>query len=140
MSCILQVSIPIFYMYGISYNIQTTYTYTMANRTISNHIRYIQGQIRRIPIHIRLILLSRSKPLIKSLVAITFHDLGCPFNPLFIILLNFHFQKCRDPNPLLDLVGGSKLEPGLLRRFQSKHLFRFIKFLFSKVSRPESLT
>ena len=140
MSCILQVSIPIFYMYGISYNIQTTYTYTMANRTISSHIRYIQGQIRRIPIHIRLILLSRPKLLIKYLVAITFHDLGCPFNPLFIILLNFHFQKCRDPNPLLDPVGRSKLEPGLLRRFQSKHLFRFIKFLFSKVSRPESLT
>ena len=59
---------------------------------------------------------------------------------LVIVSLNFHFQKCRDPNPLLDPVGGSKLEPGLLRRFQSKHLFRFIKFLFSKVSRPESPT
>ena len=55
---------------------------------------------------------------------------------LVIVSFNFHFQKCRDPNPLLDPVGGSKLEPGLLRRFQSKHLFRFIKFLFSKVSRP----
>ena len=117
-----------------------TYTYTMANRTISSHIRYIQGQIRRIPIHIRLILLSRPKPLIKSLVAITFHDLGCPFNPFSYHFIKFHFQKCRDPNPLLDPVSGSKLEPGLLRRFQSKHLFRFIKFLFSKVSRPESLT
>ena len=78
-----------------------TYTYTMANRTISSHIRYIQGQIRRIPIHIRLILLSRPKPLIKSLVPITFHDLGNPFNPFS---------------------------------------YRFIKFSFSKVSRPESLT
>ena len=116
-----------------------TYTYTMENRTISSHIRYIQGQIRRIPIHNRLILLSRPKPLIKSLVAITFHDLGCPFNPfsyhfikfsfsknvatripyltrladpswspvysdifnqnIYIVLLNFYFQKCRDPNP-----------------------------------------
>ena len=46
----------------------------------------------------------------------------------------------RDLNPLLDPVGGSKLEPGLLRRFQSKHLFRLIKFFFSKVSRPESPT
>ena len=59
---------------------------------------------------------------------------------LVIVLLNFHFQKCRDPNPLLDPVGGSKLEPGLLRRFQSKHLFCLIKFSFSKVSRPESPT
>ena len=59
---------------------------------------------------------------------------------LVIVLLNFHFQKCCDPNPLLAPVGGSMLKPGLLRRFQSKHLFRFIKFLFSKVSRPESLT
>ena len=51
---------------------------------------------------------------------------------LVIVLLNFHFQKCRDPNSLLDHVGGSKLEPGLLRNFQSKHLFGFIKFFFQK--------
>ena len=70
-----------------------TYTYTMANRTISSHIRYIQGQIRRIPIHIRLILLSRPKPLIKSLVAITFHDLGCPFNPFSYHFIKFSFSK-----------------------------------------------
>ena len=55
---------------------------------------------------------------------------------LVIVLLNFHFQKCRDPNPLLDPVGGSKLDPGLLRRFQSKHLFRFIKFYFQKCHDP----
>ena len=136
-----------------------TYTYKMANRNISSHIKYIQGQIRRIPIHIRLILLSRPKPLIKSLFAITFHALGCPFNsfsyrffkkisfskvsrpesptqpgwriqaearftPTFsiktfcFVLLNFYFQKCRDPNPRLDPVARSKLEPGLLRHFQ----------------------
>ena len=59
---------------------------------------------------------------------------------IHFILLNFHFQKCRDPNPRLDPVGGSKLEPGLLRRFQSKNSFHFIKFSFSKVSRPESPT
>ena len=59
---------------------------------------------------------------------------------IYFVLLNFCFQKCRDPNPRLDPVGGSKLEPGLLRRFQSKHLFCLIKFLFSKVSRPESPT
>ena len=130
----------------------------MANRNISGHIKYIKGQIRLIPIHIRLISLSRPKPLIKSLFAITFHDPGCPFNsfsyhfikfsfskvsrpesptrpdwwiqagarftPTFsiktfcFILLNFYFQKCRDPNLRLDPVGGSKLEPGLLRHFQ----------------------
>ena len=116
------------------------YTYTMANRTISNPIRCIQCQIRRIPMHIRFMLLSRPKPLIKSLVPITFQDLGCPFKTFRFVILNFHFQKCRDPNPRLDPVGGSKLESGLLRRFQSKHSFHFIKFLFSKVSRPESPT
>ena len=34
------------------------------------------------------------------------------------MLLNFLFQKCRDPNPRLDLVGGSKSKPRLLRHFQ----------------------
>ena len=35
-----------------------------------------------------------------------------------LVLLNFRFQKYRDPNPRLDSVGGSKPEPGLLRHFQ----------------------
>ena len=35
-----------------------------------------------------------------------------------LVLLNFRFQKCRDLNPRLDPVGGSKLDPGLLRHFQ----------------------
>ena len=37
---------------------------------------------------------------------------------IYFVLLNFSFQKCRDPNPRLDPVGGSKLEPDLLRHFQ----------------------
>ena len=37
---------------------------------------------------------------------------------IYFVLLNFSFQKGRDPNPRLDPVGGSKLEPGLLRQFQ----------------------
>ena len=36
---------------------------------------------------------------------------------LVIVLLNFSFQKCRDPNPRPDPNGGSEPEPGLLRRF-----------------------
>ena len=35
---------------------------------------------------------------------------------LFYVLLNFLFQKCRDPNPRPDPNGGSEPE-GLLRRF-----------------------
>ena len=35
-----------------------------------------------------------------------------------LVLLNFRFQKCRDPNPRLDPVGESMPEPGLLRHFQ----------------------
>ena len=79
----------------------------------SEHIKYIQGQIR----------------LIHRLIH------------LVIVLLNFRFQKCRDSNPRLDPVGRSKPEPSLLRHFQLSSqniLFGFIKFSFSKVSRPES--
>ena len=83
--------------------------------TYQSHIKYIQGQIR--------------------LIHRLFH--------LIIVLLNFHFQKCRDPNPRLDPISGSKPEPDLLRHFQLSSqniLFGFIKFSFSKVSRPESPT
>ena len=50
---------------------------------------------------------------------------------LFFVLLNFLFQKCRDPNPRPDLNGGSEPEPGLLRCFQlsCQNIF-FILFLF----------
>ena len=54
---------------------------------------------------------------------------------LFIyILFCFLFQKCRDPNPLLNPKGGSEPEPGLLRRFQlsyQKNLFMLFLFRFS---------
>ena len=77
-------------------------------------------------------------------LAITFHDPGTPrLILLVIVLLNFRFQKCRDPNSQLDQVTRSKPEPGLLRNFQLSSqniLFGFIKFSFSKVSRPESPT
>ena len=106
----------------------------------SNHINFIQIQIRLIPKHIRLFITITTEAINQIPLANTFHDLGCPFKTFCFVILNFHFQKCRDPNPRLDLVGGSKLEPGLLRRFQSKHSFCLIKFLFSKVSRPESPT
>ena len=79
--------------------------------TYQSHIKYIQGQIR--------------------LIRCLFH--------LIIVLLNFHFQKCRDPNPRLDPVGGSKSESGLLRHFQlssQNMLFGFIKFSFQKCRDP----
>ena len=56
----------------------------------------------------------------------------------FLVLLNFSFQKCRDPNPRLDPVGESKPEPGLLRHFQLSSqnilfvLFHFILFSYVK--------
>ena len=49
---------------------------------------------------------------------------GARFTPTFsiktfcLILLNFYFQKCCDPNPRLDPVCRSKLESGLFRHFQ----------------------
>ena len=113
----------------------------MAIQNQPNHINFIQVQIRLIPIHIRLFITITAEAINQlPFFTITFHNLGCPFKTFCFVILNFHFQKCRDPNPLLDPVGGSKLEPGLLRRFQSTHLFCLIKFLFSKVSRPESPT
>ena len=116
MSCLLQVSIHIFYMYDMSDHIQNKLKNLQWQiGTYQSHIKYIQGQIR----------------LIHRLIH------------LVIILLNFCFQKCRDPNPRLDPVGESKPEPGLLQHFQlysQNILFSFIKFSFSKVSRPESPT
>ena len=114
MSCLLQVSIHIFYMYDMSDYIQNKLIHLQWQiETYQSHIKYIQGQIR--PIH-RLI---------------------------HLVIILFHFQKCRDPNPRLDPIGGSKPKPGLLRRFQLSSqniLFGFIKFSFSKVSQPESPT
>ena len=100
-------------MYDLSDHIQNKLIHIQWQiGTYQSHIKYIQGQIRLI-------------------------------HRLVIVLLNFRSQKCRDPNPRLDSVGGSKPEPGLLRRFQLSSqniLFGFIKFSFSKVSRPESPT
>ena len=116
MSCLLQVSFHIFYMYGMTDHIQNKLIHLQWQiGTYQSHIKYIQGQIKLIHCLIHLV----------------------------IVLLNFHFQKCHDPNLRLDPVGGSKSEPGLLRHFQLSSqniLFGFIKFSFSKVSGPESPT
>ena len=109
-ACFLKISIHIFYMYDISYHIQSKLIHLRWQiGTYQSHIKYIHGQIR----------------LIHRLIH------------LVIVLLNFRFQKCRDPNPRLNPVGRSKMEPGLLRRFQLSSqiiLFGFIKLSFSKVS------
>ena len=114
MSCLLQVSIHIFYMYDMSDHIQNKLIHIQWQIiTYQNHIKYIQGQIRLI------------------------HRL------IHLVIVLFRFQKCSDSNPRLDPVGGSKPDPGLLRHFQLSSqniLFGFIKFSFSKVSRPESQT
>ena len=103
-------------MYDMSDHIQNKLIHVQWQiETYQSHIKYIQGQIR----------------LIHRLIH------------LVIVLLNFRFQKCRDPNPRLDPVGGSKSEPDLLLHFQLSSqniLFGFIKFSFSKVSRSESPT
>ena len=56
-----------------------------------------------------------------------------------LVLLNFRFQKCRHPNPLLDPVSGSKSELGLLRHFQlsSQNIcLVLLNFRFQKCSDP----
>ena len=91
MSCLLQVSIHIFYMYGMSDHIQNNLIHLQWKiGTYQSHVKYIQGQIG----------------LIHRLIH------------LVIVLLNFHLQKCRDPNSRLGPVDGSKPEPGLLQHFQ----------------------
>ena len=102
----------------------------MAIQNKSNHINFIQVQIRLIPIHVSLFITITIEAINQLPLEITFRDLGCPLNPFCFRFINFHFQKCRDLNPLLDPIGGSKLEPGLLRCFQSKHSFHFINFFF----------
>ena len=58
----------------------------------------------------------------------------------FLVLLNFRFQKCCDPNPRLDPVGESKPEPGLLRHFQlySQNIL-FVLFHFRLFNYAETL-
>ena len=112
----------------------------MSNRNISVHINFIPVQIRLIPDTYYTLITITAEAINRLPLAITFHDLGCPFKTFCFVILNFRFQKCRDPNPRLDPKGGSESEPGSLRRFQSKHFFCLIKFSFSKVSRPESPT
>ena len=59
---------------------------------------------------------------------------------LFSVLLNFLFQKCRHPKPWPDPNGGSKSEPGLLRRFhlslQNILLCRFVAEAVSVLGKP----
>ena len=120
--------------------------------TYQSHIKCIQGQIRLIHRLFHLIFVFKSVAtripdstrLVNPIRSSVYSDI---FNFLLktfcFVLLNFRFQKCCDPNPLLDPVGGSKLEPGLLRHFQLSSqniLFCLIKFSFSKVSRLESPT
>ena len=49
---------------------------------------------------------------------------------LFSVLLNFLFQKCRNPNPWSDPNGESEPKPGLLRPFYLSYQKHFIN-LFS---------
>ena len=116
MSCILQVLIHIFYMYGMSDHIQNKLIHIQWQiGAYQSHIKYRQGQIR----------------LIHRLIH------------LVIVLLNFRFQKCRDPNPRLDPIGGSKPELGLLRRFQllSQNIcLVLLNFHFQNLLQPESPT
>ena len=113
MSCLLQVSIHIFYMYGMSDHIQNKLIHIQWKiGTYQSHIKYIQGQIR----------------LIHRLIH------------LVIVLLNFRFQKCRDPNPRLDPIGGSKPEPDLLRHFQlSSQNILFVLLYFRLFNYAEEL-
>ena len=155
MSCLLQVSIHIFYMYGMSDHIQNKLIHIQWKiGTYQSHITYIPGQIRLIHrlIHLVIVLLnfrfqkcrdpnplldpvggSKSEPgLLRRFQLLS--------QNICLVLLNFNFQKCRDPNPRLDPVGGSKLEPGLLRRFQlySKNIL-FVLFLFRLLNYAKAL-
>ena len=59
---------------------------------------------------------------------------------LFYVLLNFLFQKCRDPNPRPDPNGGSEPEPGLLRCFHLSYqnilLIHLVAEAVSGLSKP----
>ena len=83
--------------------------------TYQSHIKYIQGQIR--------------------LIHRLFH---------LIILLNFCFQKCRDPNPRLDPMladpSRSPIYSDIFNYLLKTCYLVLLNFSFSKVSRLESPT
>ena len=140
MSCLLQVVTHIYYMYDRSIIFKVNlYVYNGNSEQIKSYQLHTGSNQTNTNTYYTLIIITADANNQLPL-EITFHDLGCPFKTFCFVILKFQFQKCRDPNPRLDPIGRSKLEPGLLRHFQSKHLFRFIKCLFSKVSRPESPT
>ena len=132
-SCLLQVSIHIFYMYGMSNHIQNKLIHIQWKiGTYQSHIKYIQGQIRLIHrlIHLVIVLLNFHFQKCRDPNPVSTRLADLSQSPVYsdvfnyhlktfcLVLLNFHFQKCCDPNPRLDPVGGSKHEPGLLRHFQ----------------------
>ena len=100
-------------------------------RTYQSHNKCIQGQIKLIRrlIHLVIVLFKFTFSKVSQPESPTLPDWwiqdGARFTPTFSIIIskhllgfiNFHFQKCRDPNPQLDPKGGSELEPGLLRHF-----------------------
>ena len=108
----------------------------MAIQNQPNHINFIQVQISLIPIHIRLFITITTEAINQLPLEITFHDLGCPFKTFCFVILNVHFQKCRDPNPRLDPVGGSKLEPVYSDVFNQSIHFILLNFYFQKCRDP----
>ena len=147
MSCLLQVSIHIFYMYVMSYHIQNKLIHLQWKiRTYQSHIKYIQVQIRLIHHLFHLIIVLFKFFVFKS-VATRIPDstrLADPsrspvysdiFNYLLktfcLVLLNFHFKNCRGLNPRPNPFDESKPKTGLLQHFQLSSqniLFGFIKF------------
>ena len=108
----------------------------MAIQNKSNHINFIQVQIRLIPIHIRLFITITTEAINQLPLEITFRDLGCPLNPFCFRFINFHFQKCRDPNPLLDPIGGSRWSPVYSDVFNQNIYFVLLNFSFQKCRDP----
>ena len=155
MSCVLQVSIHIFDMYGMSDHIQNKLIYIQWQiGTYQSHIKYIKGQIRLIYrlIHLFIVLLHfrfqkcrdpnpRLDPVSISKPEPVYSDVfNYHLKTFCSVLLNFPFQKCRDPDPRLDPVGGSKSEPGLLQHFQlSSQNILFVLLHFTLFNYAEAL-
>ena len=135
MSCLLQVSIHIFYMYDTSDHIQNKLIHLQWKiGTYQSHIKYIQGRIRLIHHLIDLVIVlfkfsfsKVSRPETPTSLGWRIQA-GARFTLTFSIIFSKHFALP---------------DTGLLRHFQSSsqnNLFCFIKFSLSKESRPKSPT
>ena len=106
------------------------------NSNKSSHIKFIQIQIRLIPIHIRLFITITTEAINQLPLEITFHDLGCPFKTFCFVILNFFvFKSVATRIPDLTRLADPRWSPVYSDVFnQSIHFILLNFFIFKSVA------